>query len=63
MSNQEEFLSIQEAATYLDVSVNTLRRWDEKNKLKPVRNPANGYRVYNRADLEPFKVGYRLAEA
>jgi len=61
--SDQDFLSIREAADYLRVSVNTLRRWDERNKLKPVRNPANGYRVYRRADLEPYKPGYSMAEA
>ncbi|TAL50375.1 helix-turn-helix domain-containing protein [Patescibacteria group bacterium] len=59
---EKEFLSIREAAEYLGVSVNTLRRWDESGKLKPVRNPANDYRMYRRSDLEPYKVSYRIAE-
>jgi DNA repair protein RadD len=61
--NEQDLLSISDAAAYLGVSINTLRRWDESGKLKPVRNPINDYRMYRRSDLEPFKPSYRLAEA
>src|ERR1700733_10479462 len=48
-------LSVGDAANYLGVSVQTLRRWDSSGKLKSARHPASGYRYYALADLEPFK--------
>lgn len=55
-------MSIREAAEYLGVSSQTLRRWDASGKLRPVRHPASGYRYYRRTDLEPFRLVYRRAE-
>jgi DNA repair protein RadD len=57
-----EYLSIKKAADYIGVSPQTLRRWDEEGKLKPVRQPSSGYRYYRRSDLEPFRLEYRRAE-
>jgi superfamily II DNA or RNA helicase len=48
-------LSVGDAADYLGVSVQTLRRWDSSGKLKSMRHPVSGYRYYTLADLEPFK--------
>jgi len=58
----EDYLPIQEAAAYIGVSVQTLRRWDATSKLKAVRHPSSSYRYYKRADLEPFRLEYRRAE-
>lgn len=58
-----EFLSVTQAAKYLAVSPQTLRRWDETGKLPSVRHPANDYRFYKRADLERFRLEYQAAEA
>lgn len=60
--NDPEFLSVKEAADYIGVSPQTLRRWDEAGKLRPIRHAANGYRYYRRADLEPFRLQYRQAQ-
>ncbi len=60
-SQGSDYLTIREAADYLAVSAQTLRRWDEAGKLKPVRHPASGYRYYRRADLEPFRLTYQRA--
>lgn len=56
------YLTIQEAAAYLGVSSQTLRRWDTSGKLRPVRHPGSGYRYYRRTDLEPFRLSYKTAE-
>ncbi|MEJ7765542.1 MAG: DEAD/DEAH box helicase family protein [Acidimicrobiales bacterium] len=56
-----EFLQVSEAANYIGVSPQTLRRWDRDGRLTPLRRPANGYRYYQRADLEPFRLEYRRA--
>lgn len=61
--NEKDFLSIAEAAKYINVSAQTLRRWDSEGKLNPVRHPGSGYRFYKRSDLEPFRLEYRRAES
>ncbi|RYG50678.1 MAG: MerR family transcriptional regulator, partial [Chitinophagaceae bacterium] len=59
---EADFLSVKEAAEYIGVAPQTLRRWDEADKLRPIRHAANGYRYYRRADLEPFRLQYRQAQ-
>lgn len=56
-----EFLQVSEAAEYIGVSPQTLRRWDRAGRLVAVRRPENGYRYYRRSDLEPFRLEYRRA--
>lgn len=58
----DDYLSVKEAAEYLGVSSQTLRRWDAAGKLKPVRHPVSGYRYYRLADLQPFRLEYQRAE-
>lgn len=60
--NAPDFLNLAEAAEYIGVSKDTLRRWDAAGRLKPVRRPGSGYRFYRRPDLEPFRLEYRRAE-
>lgn len=57
-----EFVRVSEAAEYIGVSAQTLRRWDRDGRLAAVRRPENGYRYYRRSDLEPFRLEYRRAE-
>ncbi|MEQ8249551.1 MAG: DEAD/DEAH box helicase family protein [Alphaproteobacteria bacterium] len=57
-----DFLTLSEAAEYVGVSKDTLRRWDSAGRLKSVRRPGSGYRFYRRPDLEPFRLEYRRAE-
>lgn len=57
-----EYLQVSEAATYVGVSAQTLRRWDREGKLTAVRRPGSKYRYYRLADLEPFRLEYRRAE-
>jgi DNA repair protein RadD len=57
-----DFLTLAEAADYVGVSKDTLRRWDASGRLKPVRRPGSGYRFYRRPDLEPFRLEYKRAE-
>src|SRR3989338_3746946 len=59
---EKEYLTVQQAAKYLGVSAQTLRRWDAEGKLKSVRHPGNDYRYYKRADLEPLRLEYQRAE-
>lgn len=57
-----EFLKIGDAAEYVGVSAQTLRRWDSEDRLRAVRRPGNNYRYYRRTDLEPFRLEYLRAE-
>ena len=50
--NLNEYLTVGEAAKFLGVSTNTLRNWDRAGKVKAVRHPVNGYRLYLREDLD-----------
>jgi excisionase family DNA binding protein len=54
MTNLNEYVKIAEAARFLGVSQNTLRAWGEAGKIPMHRNPANGYRLFRRADLGRF---------
>jgi PAS domain S-box-containing protein len=47
-----DYLTVTEAAEFLGVSPWTLRNWDKAGKLKPIRHPVNGYRIYRQQDLE-----------
>jgi excisionase family DNA binding protein len=48
----KDYQTVGEAAATLGVSRSTLRNWDKAGKLKPYRHPVNGYRLYNRHELE-----------
>lgn len=50
--NLSNYLTVGEAAETLGVSRATLRNWDKAGKLKPYRHPVNGYRLYDRNELE-----------
>jgi len=47
VENFNNYVTIREAAKMLGVCEATLRRWDKLGKLKAVRHPINGYRLYN----------------
>ncbi|HYG39260.1 MAG TPA: DNA methyltransferase [Cytophagales bacterium] len=42
----DKYYKIGEAAEILNISADTLRRWDKAGKFKSVRHPINNYRVY-----------------
>jgi len=50
------WLSIGEAAKYLGISRDTLRRWEQKGKIKPVRSPSNR-RYYTTNQLAQIRQG------
>lgn len=58
----KNYLTVQQAAKYLGVSAQTLRRWDGEGKLKSVRHPGNSYRYYKQSDLDPLRLEYKRAE-
>ena len=47
----EKYLSVSQAAEILDISPETLRRWDNNGKFKSSRHPMNNYRVYSEASI------------
>lgn len=49
-----EYVMVAEAAEILGVSQGTVRTWAEAGKIPMHRNPANGYRLFRRQDLEKF---------
>lgn len=49
-----EYVKVAEAAEILGVSQGTIRTWAETGKIPMHKNPANGYRLFRRHDLENF---------
>lgn len=58
----KNYLTVQQAAAYVGVSAQTLRRWDSEGKLRSVRHPGNNYRYYKRSDLESVRIEYARAK-
>ncbi len=54
MPNLSDYMKTADAAEYVGVSQNTLRKWAADGKIPFRRNPANGYRLFLREDLEKF---------
>ena len=54
MAKLSEYVKTAEAAEILGVAQNTLRKWAEQGKIAMHRNPANGYRLFKRSDLQTF---------
>src|ERR1022692_397830 len=57
MGDDEDYLQVGEAAEYIGISAQTLRRWDRDGRLTAVRRPGSSYRYYRRADLQPVPPG------
>lgn len=49
--NLKSYLTIGEAAHILGVNPMTLRRWDTQGKLKALRHPISGFRLYTEEEL------------
>ncbi len=49
-----EYVYVAEAARILGVAQGTVRAWSEAGKLPMHKNPANGYRLFRKAELEEF---------
>lgn len=54
MTKLTDYVKTAEAAEILGVAQNTLRKWAERGDIPMRRNQANGYRLFNRSDLELF---------
>lgn len=62
----DNLIPIGEAAKILNISLMTLRRWDESGRLTPVRKTPTGDRYYRKIDIEVltselFKLAYDWA--
>ena len=56
MSKDGQWLAIGEAAKYLGISRDTLRRWERRGRLKSVRSPSNR-RYYTKESLDDAMSG------
>ena len=54
MKKLTEYLHTAAAADFLGVAQNTLRKWAARDEIPMHRNPVNGYRLFERGDLERF---------
>ena len=54
MPKLSDYLKTADAAEFLGVSQNTLRTWAANGAIPVHRNPANGYRLFKRSDLDRF---------
>ena len=54
MPKLSDYVLTAEAADILGVWENTVRAWANHGKLPVRRNPANGYRLFLRSDLQSF---------
>lgn len=54
MAKLSAYVKVAEAAQILGVAQNTLRTWAAAGKIPMHRNPANGYRLFKRSDLDRF---------
>lgn len=52
--DDEDLIPISDAAQMIDISINTLRRWDESGRLKSVRTSPTGYRYYSKKAIEVY---------
>ncbi|MFC1727797.1 MerR family DNA-binding transcriptional regulator [Patescibacteria group bacterium] len=56
MAENSQWMSIGEAAKFLGISRDTLRRWEKRGRIKPVRSPTNR-RYYTRKQLDKIRSG------
>ena len=52
MHKLSDYLTVRQAAAYLGVSKDTLRRWDRSRKLTARRHPITNFRLYLKGDLD-----------
>lgn len=50
-NKEKAFLTIGKASEHLGVSIDTLRRWEKKGRIEPLRSPGN-HRYYLKEDLD-----------
>jgi excisionase family DNA binding protein len=55
-NNEPKWMTIGDAAQYLGISRDTLRRWEKRGKIKAVRSPTNR-RYYTQKQLDVIMAG------
>ncbi len=56
MTKLSEYMHTAEAAEYLGVHHNTIRKWAARGDIPMHRNPVNGYRLFKRTDLDKLLI-------
>jgi len=51
MRKRKRYMTIKEAATFLDIAPNTLRNWGASGKIDEKRHPISNYRIYEKSEL------------
>lgn len=54
MAKISDYLTIGEAAEYLEIHPDSPRRWDRAKRLQPRRHPINNFPLYLKRDLDRF---------
>jgi excisionase family DNA binding protein len=54
MTKLSEHLYTAAAAKYIGVAQNTISKWAARRDIPVHRNPANGYRLFRRDELDAF---------
>ncbi len=52
--DEKDLISIREASEILDISLDTLRRWDENGRLPSIRNTPTGHRLYSKKAIKIY---------
>ena len=52
LNMKKGLITVKEASELIGVSIQTIRRWDAKGKLKAYRHPMNNYRLYRAIDIK-----------
>jgi len=60
MPMQDTLISIGNAAQLLNVSIDTLRRWDISGRLQSIRSGPRGHRYYRQSDIDQYIEEARL---
>lgn len=59
--SSSQWMSIGQAAKYLGISRDTLRRWEKRGKIKAIRSPTNR-RYYTKKLLDAAMSGKKLGQ-
>jgi len=54
MPKLNDYMHTATAADYVGVAQNTIRKWAAHGDIPMHRNPANGYRLFKKSDLDEF---------
>ena len=58
----KKYYTISEAANVLNISSQTLRRWDKNGKFSSQRHPINNYRIYTGKQINSFVSGLTIID-